>query len=328
MQLAKIIGQPIATTTLQRSIAIDQIAHAYLFYGDIGVGKRTAAESFVNHLLCETKSACGSCGSCAKLARNNHPGYRVLESDSSIKIDQIRDLQEQVQLSHKDYQIWVITDVDKMTLQAANSFLKLLEEPPKRTIFLLLTNNLANVLPTIRSRCQVLKFSRLANGEVEQLLRSKLSLDSSNDQKISLITKMARGSIGRALELWDSPALERRNWVTDQLLRIPTMSIVEVLGLSYKWDEDRNQVKLDLELMLQWYRDLWWIKVDNDSNDLLYNLDRKNDLTAISQKYSQKSIENITELIFEMLIQLSHNVRVRFIIGHLLLQMRKGALAQ
>ena len=326
MRLSDIIGQEVAVKTLEHSIKKGKISHAYLFDGENGVGKETTALSLVNHLLCESKSACGQCPDCLKFERGNHPGFRLIDSDStSIKIDQIRDLKEKAQFINDHYMIWLIKDSHKMTLQAANCFLKLLEEPGRMTVFILVTNNLRQILPTIRSRCQVISFSRLSDESVHQILSSKVDIDSRPENTVNLIIKMSRGSIGKALELWDIPFLERRKWIIEQLINIPSMRGPEILGLSQKWIEDRSVVETDLELMLQWYRDLWCTKID--ANEWIFNMDYQNELSGLSKKYPLASLEQITTLIMEMIVQLQRNVRVRFIMGYLLLQMRKGVLA-
>lgn len=324
MQLAKIVGQKIAVSTLERAVKNDRIAHSYLFHGDSGVGKRTTAISFINHLLCERKTACGECGACKKFLHGNHPGYRLVESNASIKIGQMREVKEKAQYRKDNYVIWLINDAHKMTLQAANSFLKLLEEPPEKTLFILVTNNLGQILPTIRSRCQPISFIRLSNDDVEMLLQEKGNVDQLSKNDRDLVVSMARGSIGKALELLDSPIVKRRKWIVEKLIDIPNMNVAQVLGLSHNWEENREIASLDLELMLQWYRDLWCLK--NGTELALFNEDYKKQLTVVSKQYSGHSLAKITSQILEMLTQLKRNVRVRFILGHLLIQMRREAL--
>lgn len=324
MRLADIIEQKAAVQTLQRAVEVDAVAHAYLFHGSSGIGKTTTAVSFAKQILCETKSACGQCSECLKFERKNHPGLRMLEPDgAAIKIDQIRVLREQVQYANEYYQIWIIKDAHQMTVQAANSFLKLLEEPPQRTVFILVTDNFQQILPTIKSRCQMIGFRRLSDAAVAQALENRTA--EVDRKKLALITKMAQGSIGKALELWDSPLFERRKWVIEQLVELPRMSVVEVLGLSMRWEENRDLFDLDLRLMLQWYRDLWCLK--QGLKEQVYNIDYLNELSVICQKYNLSALRQITAAIVDIFSQLERNARIRFLVGNLLLQMRKGVLA-
>jgi len=326
VRLTDIVGQTTAVQTLLNALHTGNIFHAYLLYGQTGVGKETTALSFAHHLLCQTRSACGHCRECLKLAHNNHEGLRVLASTgSSIKIDQVREIGEQVHYGREDYLVWIIPDAHKMTLPAANSFLKLLEEPPQKTVFILITDNLEQILPTVRSRCQLIRFAYLSDDEVLRLLRSKVDTAQHENQTVEVIVKMARGSIGKALKLWDSPLIQRRRWVIEQMLALPRMHLAEVLGLSQRWEEDQELVRADLEIMLQWYRDLWYLRAG--IGDQVVNLDYLNELSAICQKYSVENLQQITTMIVDMLAQLTRNVRVRFIMDNLLITMKKGAQA-
>ena len=102
-------------------------------------------------------------------------------------------MKRDTQFKQEQYNVWLIKDADKMTLQAANSFLKLLEEPPEYVVWILLTTNLASILPTIVSRCQVISFPRLSDDIVRKLLQEKVN--NADQSKIDLVARMARGSI-------------------------------------------------------------------------------------------------------------------------------------
>ncbi|MGB4141739.1 MAG: DNA polymerase III subunit delta' [Limnochordia bacterium] len=329
MHLGEVIEQRVAVRTLQRAAAAGTVAHAYLFHGDRGVGKKTTAMSFAHQILCRNRTGCGSCPECLKLSRGNHPGLRALEpEDGTIKIEQIRSVQSQVQYAQEHHLIWIIDDAHRMTPEAANSFLKLLEEPPAYIVFILVTDHLEQVLPTIRSRCQVIAFTRLSDAAVAEALRAKAANGGSTQddgQKIELVAKMAQGSIGRALELWESPLVGRRRWVLEQLINIPDMDLYEVLGLSHRWEEDRSLVALDLTLILQWYRDLWCLKEGLERQ--VVNMDYLHELSESCKKYPKSSLEQITKTIIDLHGQLERNARIRFMMANLLVQIRKGVFA-
>ena len=169
-----------------------------------------------------------------------------------------------------------------MTVEAANAFLKVLEEPSPGVYFFLTTTNIHRILPTIVSRCQVVPFRAIPEEMIQKYLAQKYS-QASDDPKVRLIARMARGSIGRALEYWEGPLLERRQQVLETLIRIPASSYPEVLGFSQRWEEERVQVIEDLQLMLGWYRDLAAVK--SGSTVSLYNPDYAGKLQEISQVY-------------------------------------------
>ncbi|HKM17925.1 MAG: DNA polymerase III subunit delta' [Firmicutes bacterium] len=328
MHLGEIIEQEVAVRTLQRAVASDSIAHAYLFFGDHGVGKKTTALGFAHQILCEAKAGCGSCPQCLKLSRDNHPGLRALDpQDGTIRIEQIRSVHQQVQYAQEHYLIWIINEAHRMTPQAANSFLKLLEEPPGSVVFILITDHVEQILPTIRSRCQAISFTRLSDAAVAKALKARAAGDGGEDagKKIELVTKMAQGSIGRAMDLWESPLLDRRKFVLEQLINLPGMSLYEVLGLSHRWEEERQLVALDLTIMLHWYRDLWCLQAGLEHQVL--NLDYLHELSVSCKRYHRSSLEQISKAIIGLHGQLDRNVRIRFMMGNLLLQIRKGVLA-
>mgnify|MGYP001944682352 FL=1 len=307
--LDSIVGQSLAVSILRRGLETNTLSHAYLFHGDAGLGKETTARAVADELIKQG---------------GIYSQFRVIEGTPSIKIEQIRLLKEQSEYSQNGNLVWLIKDVDNMTPQAANAFLKTLEEPVKGVYFFLTTTSLHSLLPTIVSRCQLIPFRSISEDVIRDYLAEKTGVDR-EDVKVRLAARMARGSIGRAIEYWDGPVLEHRREVLDRLSQIPILSFPEVLGMSQNWNEDRQQVLMDLQLMLEWYRDLAAIKSGVDIP--LYNPDYENELTEISADYSYRSLFRIIQEISEMVSAIQGNARVRFCIGYLLLMMKKGALA-
>jgi DNA polymerase-3 subunit delta' len=299
MTLLEVLGQPVAVTILENSRAQGRLAHAYLFYGDEGVGKETAVRI---------------------LAAGSH--LHVIEGSPAIKIEQIRMLRQQSSYIQSGSSVWLIKDADNMTVEAANAFLKVLEEPSPGVYFFLTTTNIHRILPTIVSRCQVVPFRAIPEEMIQKYLAQKYS-QASDDPKVRLIARMARGSIGRALEYWEGPLLERRQQVLETLIRIPASSYPEVLGFSQRWEEERVQVIEDLQLMLGWYRDLAAVK--SGSTVSLYNPDYAGKLQEISQVYSYRALCEIMHEISEMQAAIAGNARPRFVLGRLFLSMKKGA---
>lgn len=127
------------------------------------------------------------------------------------------------------------------------------------------------------------------------------------------------------MDLWESPLLDRRKFVLEQLINLPGMSLYEVLGLSHRWEEERQLVALDLTIMLHWYRDLWCLQAGLEHQVL--NLDYLHELSVSCKRYHRSSLEQISKAIIGLHGQLDRNVRIRFMMGNLLLQIRKGVLA-
>jgi len=177
MAWTEILGQPLAVRVLQMHLVQDRIAPAYLFAGPDGVGKRLAARTFATALNCERypDSPCEVCDQCRRIQRGVHPDLHLLAPKGAadlLRIDDVRAVVGRVVLRPfmGRFQAVILEDADRLTEEAANSLLKILEEPPRQTRFILLTAQPAACLPTIVSRCQVIRFQRLAASLIQRLL--------------------------------------------------------------------------------------------------------------------------------------------------------------
>lgn len=163
MNFQSIPGQERTKRMLQNSLRTDKLSHAYIFAGPLGSGRKEMAKALVGALFCSRNAddACGECLDCRKLAHGNHPDLYWIEPDgASIKIDQIRELQQKFayRSSSSGTKVYVLNEADRMTVQAANSLLKFLEEPQSPAIAILITENGQALLPTIQSRAQWMQF--------------------------------------------------------------------------------------------------------------------------------------------------------------------------
>jgi len=160
-----IIGQEEATTLLAAAVRTQRLSNAYLFVGPAGLGKLEAARSLAAGFLCE-KRGCNTCPTCQRIARDVYPDFQIIEPDGSAGylIDQIRELIHDAALHPHEgaHKFYVLLDSDQLSGAAANALLKTLEEPPASVTFILIAHNLAALLPTVLSRCQVVRFHPLA----------------------------------------------------------------------------------------------------------------------------------------------------------------------
>ncbi|MBP2002684.1 DNA polymerase-3 subunit delta' [Paenibacillus shirakamiensis] len=175
MSFREIKGQDAAKSMLQRALQQGRISHAYLFNGPAGSGQKQMALTFVQALFCTEAmdDACGECLECRKVAHGNHPDLLLIAPEgNSIKIDQIRDLQRifSYRSENGNRKIYIIEAAEKMTVQAANSLLRFLEEPPSPAVAILLTDNGQALLPTIQSRVQWVPFVALPPSIMLQVL--------------------------------------------------------------------------------------------------------------------------------------------------------------
>ena len=172
MPFADVIGQDGPKKKIRTALAQQAIGHAYLFSGDDGIGKRLMALRFAQALSCETPpsssqaDSCGRCRACEQIDSGAYPDLLVIEPEQDkanpqIKIDRVREIERHViyrpLLSAR--KICIIDDADRLNTNAANAFLKTLEDPPEHSLFILVTSRPLRLLATVRSRCLTLRFS-------------------------------------------------------------------------------------------------------------------------------------------------------------------------
>ncbi len=308
LTLDHIVGQVVPVSILKHALSTNTMGHAYLFSGAEGLGKETVAR-VVAH----------------ELARLGGPlsEVHIVDGDGTIKIDDIRELRRKVALIPAGYSIWIILEANRMNVESSNALLKVLEEPPVGTYFFLTTTQEQMLLPTILSRCQRLPFRRIAEEDVARWLATQAG-PTADEAKIRSIARLAHGSLGKAWAYWEGSMLEERDAVLAKLMEVPKASYAEVLGLSQGWPEDRKKITGELQLFLEWFRDLLIVK--NDAGLPLYNPVYKQELEEMSAYYTNQDLIMIIEQIIETGKAIAGNGRIRFYLGYLLLLMKKGAL--
>ncbi|MCA8962599.1 MAG: DNA polymerase III subunit, partial [Planctomycetes bacterium] len=194
-------------TAMQRAIASDRLAHAYLFVGPEGVGKAGFAHEVAKAILCarprpsdESMGACGDCSSCRTFVSRNHPGFSTLEpAEGSVSIDiaRVRETIEALAVRTAERRVMIVDPVDALPPASANAFLKTLEEPPVGVIFLMVTARPAQLLDTIVSRCHRVPFTSLDAAS----FRAALEAHDVPTDEIEWLHEISSGSPGLALRL-------------------------------------------------------------------------------------------------------------------------------
>jgi len=259
MPLSDILGHDRVVELFRRSIRSGKTAHAYIFEGPNGCGRRKTALALIQALFCSSVSddACGVCPSCRKVAAGNHGDIHVvkpLPDKRDITIAQIRDIQRE--LSLRPYEAprkaCIMEPADRMNPNSANSFLKTLEEPPGNAIIILITENADLLLPTIRSRCQVVRFAPLSP-ELIKLLLERNGMDA---ETASLMAPLADGSMQRAQELDNDTLAARREMLRKHLGSLSLDRIVTVFDASEELSGNREETLGNLDMLLSFARDM------------------------------------------------------------------------
>jgi len=255
MPFAEVVGQERAVSVLRRSIAMGRVAHAYLFTGIEGCGKKKTALAFVQAVFCGKDEACGVCPSCRKLAAGQHPDLHTLEADGAfIKIDQIRDLQKE--LSYRPFEApkkaCIIDGAERLNLSSGNALLKTLEEPPGDALMILLTPQPAAVLQTILSRCQPLGFQPLS----AELIEERLLRDRFAPEAARVAATLAAGSLSRAMDIAADGALQGRDGFLTRVVTLTPGEIAPLFAAAEEFAADKEGLPGILELLLSFLRDV------------------------------------------------------------------------
>lgn len=199
-----IIGHEKQLSEIERDIVSGEMAHAYLLAGTNSVGKYTVAKKMAGILQCE-KDFCHDCPTCLQVQKGSHiDTIELREEGESIKSEEVRNLIDRLNMTPQaKYKILLIQSLERMTLEAANSFLKILEEPPSQTIFVMTTNNVRDLLPTTLSRVRTVTFGPVSTDFLAEKLRELYP--ERKEEEIEQVSLFAMGKTGRAVHLMENP---------------------------------------------------------------------------------------------------------------------------
>jgi DNA polymerase-3 subunit delta' len=253
-----IIGHDRPVSILKRAIQNDAVAHAYLFSGEQGIGKRLTARAFAAALNCQVAGPAGGCGvctSCRKAASGTHPDVHLLSPDGTeIKIDQVRAAQAELSLKPFEGQkkVLIVDSAETMNDASQNAFLKTLEEPPGDSLIILISAMPQSFLPTIRSRCQELKFQPLRRPVLAAVLQEQRGLDAGDAW---FAAALSGGSLGRALAMDVQKEKTDREQFLNLWEGLGEMRNDEILALADGVAKDREGFDRILDIGIEWLRD-------------------------------------------------------------------------
>lgn len=276
MAFHDIAGNSRVKKILKLSLRRQRVPNSMLFCGPQGVGKRNAALTLAKALNCleKTDDACEECLHCRAIQGGNFPDViEIVAAGDFIKIDQMPIVKQLAYLKPMSgrRRVFLVDEAEKMNEESANSILKVLEEPPLFTHIILITDNPAFILQTVKSRCQVLSFSPVSKDEIEQALRDR----GYEEEKARIMALLVRGNLEQALGLeWEE--IQRRRQEAWELFQALISRGESSLFLRKYAFQKRKVVKEDLEQMLELFssfcRDIVLMK-DNGDPALLFNPD-------------------------------------------------------
>ncbi len=336
-----IVGQPHVVRLLKTFIRNGTLPHALLFSGDEGVGKKMTATAFAMACNClklksatrhhrphlDAIDACGDCGPCRKIAGNHHPDIiRVAPLSSVIRIAQIRKLLQTLTLKPNEAyrRVVILSDAQAMNPEAGNALLKVLEEPPERTLLVLTAHQTSDLLPTIVSRCQHIRFSPLCTADIKRLLTAS---GGAEPEAVEAIAALCGGSFTRAQRLIESRWLNRRDWIIramgSQMANDGAADIRAWLAWSEILAKKKDLVEESLEIITMWLRDILVFGTDPQR---VLNQDRLEALSVAAKQVSQAQLLQQIDAVDRALAALRSNTNVRLTLDAMALQMAGACL--
>src|SRR3989338_10153560 len=311
MSLKQVIGQEIPLRILQNSLREKRRGLTYLFYGPRGTGKSFTARQFAKALNChqaQNEDSCDTCSSCVRIKKLEYPDLHWLDLEkgsSSIKIEQIRYLQNEISLKpfEANSKVFIINNCQNLTPEAANCLLKTIEEPPPDSTIILITTDLRSVLPTISSRALKLRFSQLNRNQTVQLLKKDTAL---NSEQISFFSHYLEGKISRSVQLNKLEFIRQRENILNVLFNYSPLTKLEDIF------KDKNQTPGNLYILTSCFRDILFIK-SGSRNEYLINQDKITQINKEADKYTCSQVLVILENLSKSFEYIKRNVNLRLL---------------
>lgn len=285
---------------LQDLIENERMPHALLLSGFGGIGKGQFARALAQRLLCESPdvdSACGRCKQCQLFAAGSHPDFRVLEPESpgkAIKIDSVREVGDFVTKTAQQggWRIVVIHSAEAMNTHAANALLKSLEEPGQNVLLILVSGQLERIMPTVRSRCRILKFPLPSENEASQWLEQVIG----KSQQIPALLELAGNRPLQALTLFETETLEKHKQFVVLLEGVASGS--EAPLKAAEWCKP-----YDLPELIDWFQLHVYERIKTNNKEkapcLLFRfIDRLNTMKRYLQSSSNPNLQLLWEELF------------------------------
>ncbi len=303
------IGHLKQLVRIEKEIEDKTITHAYLFSGPKNVGKFRIARMFANILQCPN-NLCHKCRDCKLIQSGSHPDIIVMpDKGDTITIDQVRDLIHKTNLtSQGKRRIIVIENIERMPIEAQNSFLKTLEEPPGDTIFLLTSTRINQVLPTIKSRTRRYFFYNIEDDVIRKYLIEKFGESSDIEE----IIQIAQGRPGLAIQLMNQPVVltDQRNVYNQIDFFLKKNDIVRKFMLVEELDKNAEQLEVFFDAFSRYLRKQLYVYLSQGDHSL-------------KSRYSLKEIVELFESLEKTRYLIDRNTNKKLALENFLLQTEK-----
>lgn len=324
----KIVGHEWAVRLLSNAIAHERAGHAYLITGPDHVGKMTLARTFAQALNCTADPGarpCGKCRACELIAADKHPDVRAVAPEvsergaQSIKIETIRRLQQDLSLTAYEarYKVALLRRFDTANPNAANAFLKTLEEPPNNVVLLLTANDSDTLLPTINSRCRTVGLRPIPTALVEETLMTHHHV---KPAEANLLAHLCDGRLGWAVRAHQEPALlQERQTQLEALHRALGGTIVARFTQAEALARKTDTLPPLLRTWLSWWRDLALLAYGRRTTETISNIDEVELLHELAGQWPANSVLAALRQTEAALRQLGQNANARLVLENVML---------
>ncbi len=299
-----------ALEVLSRDVQMNTVHQGYIFEGNDGIGKKTAAREFARMLLCTGENKpCGECHGCRMFQAKTHPDFFVLE-EAPVKIDAVRKMNDELFIRPliSDRKVFVVEHADEMNTEAQNAFLKSFEEPPGYAVIVLVTNSVHRLLPTILSRGTRVSFQPFSKSQIEKFVEEKYSLAGA---RASFIARYSAGLVGRAIEICeDEEILKKRDDILSSLINLSNdkVSILKVIDSMGATRRDMPQDgDFYFDVMISFFRDIAALK----AGGMIINTDYSAQIEAFSKGIKAQSARRVVDIVSKTRADLSLNIKAK-----------------
>jgi DNA polymerase-3 subunit delta' len=318
------VGHEWAVDLLAGHVAQGRERHAYLFTGPQGVGRRTLALRFAQALNClkppTPGQPCLDCSTCKRIGQLQHPDLVVVEAEQeggTLKVDQVRELQHTLSLAPYEarYRVALLLRFEEAHASAANALLKTLEEPAAQVVLILTAKSAESLLPTIVSRCEVLRLRPIAVDYVAQGLQTLWGLSAEEAEKLAHISG---GRPGHAISLHEHPALleQRQAWL-DELVYLLSATRGERFAVVKGAAEDKDALRNLLQVWLSFWRDV--LICAGGLTDSMTNLDYSQQIETLAADQGLSKAQKIVSAVEYTMELIDRNVNPRLALDVLML---------
>ncbi len=341
----KLIGNKLIGKTLLRFVTTGRVPNALLFTGPDGVGKRQFAIELARSLVCTNSNEQGACGQCAVCNRvgefaipkfekgsdsdqvffSQHPDVgTVVPYNRNLRVNAIRALEREAHFRPYEAgaRVFIINDAEKMNAEASNALLKTLEEPPSTSHIILIASRADTLLPTIRSRCQTIRFGPVAFDELEKHLIDECQF---SPDDAALAARVSGGSVGRAIEIVPASFRTQRSLMLAVLKAAVGGNKRELLAASEEMSDAKNKEEYEekLEILQGLVHDVWLLR--NGANETaMLNIDIKPELAELAEVTPSPRISSWLEEIEALQESFLVNINKRIAADSLFITMAAG----